>query len=181
MLMVLCTLLLLFFGRIKSLQSVKIRVEDSQVAANLAAALMDWDVYDEEKIVVISSPKKAREIYEEALKNNLKLDEDWNYGQQNLICSPVKIEAFSIYHVNGDHVTEIQVLENGSSRQFFHANGTGKTKTPDGKVIENTTIYSRIQFEILALPGQRLSVEKECSVDIVVEAKELEDESQKND
>ena len=146
-------------------------VEDAIAASNLAAALIDVEVYGRDRAIRIFDPQGAYELYKEALYVNLQLDEDGRSFQRQLLEGPVLIEDYRIYNVVGDLV-EIYILGENDTMQ---SGGYGRKEdvvTPDGTRVETTTVYSRVQFGVPGFGENSISAKKEKSVDV----KENEDE-----
>ena len=73
MLLTVSVLLILFCFRIRSARVEKAYIEDGLATANLAAAVIDTDIYGETEELVISDTDEAFGRFQRALKNNLNL------------------------------------------------------------------------------------------------------------
>ncbi len=170
------TLLGLFFFRLEHLQAVRIRAEDSLTAAALAGAVIDLEIYEEEEAAVITDVNDAYRSFCKALRSNLHLDEEWNPQDESLISSSVKVERYWIYNVFDEDVEQYQIYPDGSFIKYSFPGAKGKVYTPDGKRVDYTTIHCSISFEVEGLKGYRRMVNKACSVDVVAEPQEDENE-----
>jgi len=140
-------------------------MEDALAASNLASALIDIEEYGKSHILRIKDPQEAYDIYKEALSVNLELDEEGQSAQKALLEGPVKILAYMVYNVEGDRV-DVFSLSEGETMQKSQSGETGQIYTPDGILVETTTIYSRISFLVKGLGKQYIYAEKEKSVDV---------------
>lgn len=141
-------------------------VEDALAASNLASALIDVEEYGRSRVIRIADPRRAYEIYKEALSVNLQLDEEGRSFQRELLEGPVKVLSYIVYNVEGDQVKAYAFTEEGSLEEAVPGQ-VGLVFTPDGVRVETTTIYSRIRFGVKGLGQQYIQAEKEKSVDIV--------------
>lgn len=180
-LLILVIVMILYVFRMELLAAVRRQSEDSLVSANLAAAVIDMELYDEESAAVISDAGDAYAHYLKALRENLELGDDMMPENSYLIRSGVAVECFEIYNVFEDDVEKLSVADGGICERAVFEGGRGKIKTPNGKIVEYTTVYSRIGFEIEAVFGQTVYVTKDGCVDIAADpAKEEEDEEKEN-
>ncbi len=140
-------------------------VEDALAASNLASALIDVEEYGKSHTLRIIDPQEAYEIYKEALSINLGLDEAGQSSQKELMEGPVKILSYMVYNVENDRV-DIFSLSEGETMQQLPSGEVGLIYTPDGILVETTTIYSRISFRVKGLENQYIYAEKEKSVDV---------------
>ena len=140
-------------------------MEDALAASNLASALIDIDEYGKSHTLRIKDPQAAYEIYKEALSINLGLDEEGQSSQKALLEGPVKILSYMIYNVENDRVNVFSLSE-GENMQQLPSGELGQIYTPDGILVETTTIYSRISFRVKGLGKQYIYAEKEKSVDV---------------
>ena len=140
-------------------------VEDALAASNLASALIDVKAYGRDHTLRISDPQGAYEIYKAALSINLQLDEEGRSFQQELLEGPVQVMEYIIYNVNENRV-EMFELDSNDNMQAKSAGDVGKVYTPEGVLVESTTIYSRVRFGVAGLGQQYIQAEKEKSVDV---------------
>lgn len=139
-------------------------VEDALAASNLASALIDVEEYGKSQNIRIADPQAAYEIYKEALSINLQLDETGRSFQRELLEGPVSVKSYIIYNVQGDLVEMRAFTDTGILQEAVYEQ-VGKVYTPDGVMVETTTIYSRVSFTVKGL-SQQIQAEKEKSVDI---------------
>ena len=165
MLIAVSVLMMLFCFRIRSARVEKMYVEDALVSANLAAAVIDTDVYGETEKLIITDELRAYERFQNALKTNLNLDDDYTPRNTFLMENAVKVLEFHIYNVDEYTVTHIVFDEYGSKRT--EVMGLSGAATPDGTDVESTTIYSKIEFDVKGFLTQRNRMTLEKSVDIV--------------
>ena len=141
-------------------------IEDGLVASNLAAATIDLKEYGTTKNIINMDHAKSFNDFEDALKVNLKLDDNFEPKNKRLISSRVSIEKFTIYNVMGNNIQVVNRNIDGSFETTMINNGFGSYKTPDGVLIKTTTIYSRISFKVKGLLGLEYDVFKQKSVDV---------------
>ena len=165
MLIAVSVLMMLFCFRIRSARVEKMYVEDALVSANLAAAVIDTDVYGETEKLIITDELRAYERFQNALKTNLNLDDDYTPRNTFLMENAVKVLEFHIYNVDEYTVTHIVFDEYGSKRT--EVMGLSGAATSDGTDVESTTIYSKIEFDVKGFLTQRNRMTLEKSVDIV--------------
>ena len=165
MLVVVSVLMMLFCFRIRSARVEKMYVEDALVSANLAAAVIDTDVYGETEKLIITDELRSYERFQSALKTNLNLDDDYMPRNTFLMENAVKVLEFHIYNVDEYTVTHIIFDEYGSKRT--EVMGLSNVTTPDGTEVESTTIYSKVEFDVKGFLTQRNRMTLEKSVDVV--------------
>lgn len=181
-LLMLLIVMVLYAFRMELMSAVRRQSEDSLVSANAAAAVIDMKLYDEENVAVISEAEEAYAHYLKALKDNLELGEDMLPDNTHLIKSDVTVECFEIYNVFGDTVEKLSVADGMVCAKNVFPGGRGTVRTPNGRTVEYTTVYSRIGFEIEGLFGQTFYVTKDNCVDIAAElAAEEEEEEREED
>ncbi len=141
-------------------------MEDALAASNLASAVIDVQEYGMTHIVKIKSPDDAFELYREALKQNLSLDDNWESEQKNLIYGQVEILKYEIYNVEKNHITIYSYGAEGEDVRMI-PNGLGSVYTPDGILVESTSVYSKIGFPVKGILGVIIDARKDKTVDIV--------------
>ena len=141
-------------------------VEDALAASNLASGIVDLEEYGKTHIVQIKDPESAFLVYREALCHNLKLDEYLNTTNREMIAGKVEILDYMIFNVIGETVFVYKLDENGRVIEACQEK-TGEVQTPEGIFVENTTVYSRISFEVRGFGEQNIRAIKEKSIDIV--------------
>lgn len=165
MLLTVSVLVLLFCFRIRAARVEKAYLEDAQATANLAAAVIDTDIYGKTEELLISDSLGAYNAFKRALKTNLNLDENFMPNNTFLMENAVKVLEFHIYNVSESSITHIVFDEYGSKNtEVLGKNGV---HTPDGTEVESTTIYSKIEFDVKGFLTQRNRLTLENSVDIV--------------
>lgn len=146
-------------------RSVKTFVEDALAASNLASAVVDIREYGISHNIIISDPADAYELYQDALKINMNLDNQWNYTDQTIISGEVEILDYIVYNVRE---TDVEISYFGQNQyQETVADGLGNVTAPNGMTIESTSVYSRITFPVEGIFGIHAVAEKDKLVDIV--------------
>jgi len=140
-------------------------VEDALAASNLASALIDVEEFGKSRIIRIKEPIAAYECYKEALSQNLMLDEEGRSFQRQLLVGLIQVKAYIIYNVEGEVVQIISFTE-GRNEPNISFQALGKVHTPDGVLVETTTIYSKVKFQVKGIGEMHIQAEKEKSVDI---------------
>ncbi|MBR5248768.1 MAG: hypothetical protein IKV27_07510 [Lachnospiraceae bacterium] len=141
-------------------------MEDALAASNLASAVIDIQEYGMTQVVKIKSPDNAFELYCEALKENLSLDDDWESKQKDLIYGQVEILKYEVYNVEKNNVTIYSYGTEGEEVRVI-PNGLGSVYTPDGILVESTSVYSKIGFPVKGIFGVKIDARKDKTVDIV--------------
>lgn len=141
-------------------------MEDALAVSNLASAVIDVREYGMTHIVKIASPDDAFELYCEALKQNLSLNDEWESGKKDLIYGQVEILKYEIYNVEKNNIT---IYSYGTEGEYVRAlpNGLGSVYTPDGVLVESTSVYSKIRFPVKGILGIEIDAKKDKTVDIV--------------
>ncbi|MCH5343311.1 MAG: hypothetical protein J1E64_04665 [Acetatifactor sp.] len=164
---------LLFLGillctqlQIEGYRSTALYLEDALAASNLASAVIDIQEYGISHTVQIADPAAAYVLYEAALKVNLSLNENWECPNRDLISGPVTVEEYIVYNVKDDLVTIYHVGRNGS---IWKETGiAGEVRSPDGILIESSSVYSEISFSVEGFLGVTVEARKGKLADIVV-------------
>lgn len=141
-------------------------LEDTLAASNLAAALIDVEEYGKSHKTFIRDVSAAFDIYRDAVRENLQLNESWECDNQTLISGPVEIVDFVIYNVDGNHVEAIRVDGDGQMLEQWSGE-RGILRAPNGVLVEYTGIYSEIQFQVRGILGICVDAHKGKLVDIV--------------
>lgn len=141
-------------------------VEDALAASNLASAVIDIQEYGRTHTITIKSPEQAYELYREAIRQNLQLDDNWENSNKDLICGKVEILQYQIYNVKGKDVTIYSFGAEGDNTAIVK-DGLGNVQTPDGTTIESTSVYSRIGFPVKGVFGLEIAAQKQKTVDII--------------
>lgn len=140
-------------------------VEDALAASNLAAAVVDIREYGISHRVLLTEPERAYWIYEQALTDNLNLDEHRNCRKTGLITGEVKTERFIVYNVADDLVNSFEVKDGVVIATDTGSPGT--VEAPNHKKVEHTGIYSEISFRTRDVFGITTTARKGKLVDVV--------------
>lgn len=165
-LVILLMILLSVQLQIRMFMATSTYMEDALAASNLASAVIDIQEYGMTHVVKIKSPDNAFELYREALKRNLSLDDNWESGQKDLIYGQVEILKYEIYNVEKNHITIYSYGTEGEDVRRI-PNGLGSVYTPDGVLVESTSVYSKIGFPVKGVFGVVTEARKDKTVDIV--------------
>ncbi len=161
----LLAIVLIYRFQISSFHATKIYVEDAMAASNLASAVIDIQEYGISHNIVISDTEQAYVYYLNALQENLNLNQNWEHPNRAIISGRVKVEEYRIYNVIEDDV-EVHIFTPNGRSSAKYADALGAIRAPNGKLIENTSIYSRISFPVNASWGVQVNAQKENLVDI---------------
>lgn len=164
-LLMISVIVILFCFRVRSARVEKMYLEDAQVTANLAAAVIDPDIYGETEILTISDTGEAYERFKRSLKTNLNLDNNFAPQDTTFMESPVKVLEFHIYNVGESNINHIIYDEYGA--KSVEVLGLSGVTTPDGTEVESTTVYSKIEFDVKGFLDQRHRMTLENSVDVI--------------
>lgn len=153
------------------------RLEDALAASNLASALINIPKFGKKHRVEMIEAEEAYQIYREAVKENLCLNEEWETSGQELICGPVEIVDYVIYNVDKERVEAIRVGKNGRITETVEGR-RGEMKAPDQSIIECPGIYSEIRFPVRGFLGITVTAHKGKLVDIVSDIEPDEEEGE---
>ena len=144
---------------------IKDNTEDALAASNLASAVIDIEEYGINHNIVVSNPDNAYRLFQDALKINMGLDEEWNSTDHSGISGEVIIQEYIIYNVRGSNVD----IYHFGNTTYFHtvAGGLGIVEAPNGQKIESTSVYSKISFTVEGIFNIRTEAVKDNLVDIV--------------
>lgn len=152
--------------QIEGYLSTALYLEDALAASNLASAVIDIQEYGISHTVQITDPAAAYVLYEEALKENLSLDENWECPNRSLISGPVTVEEYTVYNVKDEVVMIYHVGQNGQIRE--ETGVTGEIRSPNGILIESSSVYSEISFPVEGFLGVTVEARKGKLADIVI-------------
>ena len=153
-----------FALQIRQYISLKTYTEDALAASNLAAsAVIDIQEYGINHNLIIKDPAHAYSIYQDALKVNMGLNDHWE-DPTGMISGPVQVEQYIVYNVRG---TEVEVTSFGDGLNYSATETLGSATSPNGQVIESTSVYSRISYQVDGYFGVTVPAEKDKLVDIV--------------
>ena len=142
-------------------------LEDALALSNLASAVVDVREYGISHRLLIEDPRNAYEIYREAVKGNLNLDENWRCPGVRLISGPVRIVNYTVYNVDVNDVTVSSFDGNGVMRQWQEP--LGSAAAPNGVPIESTGVYSEITYFVEGFLGTMVEAHKGKLVDVVAD------------
>ena len=91
------------------------------------------------------------------------LNDQWE-DPTGLISSPVRVEQYIVYNVRG---SEVEVTSFGEGLNYSATETLGSATSPNGRVIESTSVYSRISYQVDGYFGVTVPAEKDKLVDIV--------------
>ena len=120
-------------------------IEDGLAASTLAAAVIDTDIYGETEDLIISNTDNAYMVFKQTLKTNLGLDDAFILVNRTFMDSEVNVQEFRIYNMKDGLITEVLYDEHGNKQMQVLGSGV---LTPNGKEVESTTIYSKIEFDV---------------------------------
>lgn len=165
--MLFCMLVLIIFFAFRMTQYMvtAAKVEDALAASNLASALVDVEEYGKSHRIRIADGERAFQIYRDALQSNMNLDQELYSTNHEFVLGQVQIKEYIVYNVLDEEV-DIQVYDGNGVLISVTIGNKGEIFTPDRICVENTTIYSRIGFQVAGLAGHTISGEKEKSIDI---------------
>lgn len=160
-------LFFLFFEVKKNTVSeMKVKCEDALVSATLAGALISVEEYGRSGSIIISDYYECYSNFKSCLDDNLKLDGQNNSEYTMFFASPIEVTEFIVYNVN-EVTGEITVMEGNGNFLISQYNAfLGSTYAPNGTLIENTSIYSKIQFDARITDTHTIFADKDCCVDI---------------
>jgi len=156
--------------RMKVVGIINESAQDTVALSNLASALIDKDEYSRSGIIRVKDFNTSYSVYEDALRENMNLSSDMYPTNSSYIHSKIDVLEYSIYNVVGLDITHIRrTVSNGTVlvETIFYNGQLGRLQTPDGVIITNTTIYSKVGFTIRGFLNSAHYVCKEGCVDIV--------------
>lgn len=165
MLFLLIVLLAVQF-QLKVFMNVSSYMEDALAASNLASAVIDIREYGTTGVLKIADPDAAYELYREAIRQNLQLDDNWENSNKDLIAGQVKILKYEIYNVEKKDVMIYSFGEKGENVRVVK-DGLGSVRTPDGTLVESTSVYSEVTFPVTGFFGVEVQTLKAKTVDVV--------------
>ena len=139
-----------FALQIRQYISLKTYTEDALAASNLASAVIDIQEYGVNHNLIIKDPAHAYSIYQE--------------DPAGMISSPVQVEQYIVYNVRG---TEVEVTSFGENLNYSATETLGSATSPNGRVINSTSIYSRISYQVTGYFGVTVPAVKDKLVDVV--------------
>lgn len=142
-------------------------LEDALAASNLASAVIDVEEYGISRRLRIGDVEEAYARYLTAVRGNLGLNEAGECTNRSLISGSVRVVNYTVYNVSGNDVQVMQVDEAGEITGWQEP--LGSAAAPDGKLIENTGVYSEIAYTIEGIFGVEAEAHKGKLVDIAAE------------
>ena len=158
-------------------QTAGVYLEDALAASNLASAVINVEEYGISHRVLIEDGYRAYEIYRKAMEGNLKLDANWESRDSAIIAGQVTVVNYTIYNVSNGKVKAWGIGEDGST--YTMQGSLGSVYAPNGKQIENTSVYSEISFPVRGLFGICVQAQKGKLVDIVSTQSEIVSEEER--
>lgn len=146
-------------------------LEDALALSNLASALIDLEEYGKSHKVVIADAAAAYDIYVDAVRDNLGLDDNWECANRALIAGPVEIVDYIVYNVEQNRVNAVRVGRDGRVAERW-SGVRGEIQAPNGVTVEYTGVYSEIRFDVEGFAGVRVEAHKGKLVDIVAKNEE---------
>ena len=145
-------------------RAASLYMEDALAASNLASALMDVEEYGISRNIRISDSKSHFDIYKNALRENLGLNEEWESPNKALFSGKIVIEKYIIYNVTDDNVEILKVDSGGNASA--ETGKVGEVRAPNGALVEATGVYSEISFQVKGLFGTMVNARKGKLVDV---------------
>ncbi len=146
-------------------RTVSYYLEDALAASNLASAVVDIEEYGITNKIIIGDVHEAYQRYQNAVKGNLNLSDDWMPAAGSIISGKVRIVNYTVYNVDGETVKITQYDENGWVITEYQQ--LGETIAPNGMKVVSTSVYSEIAFEAEILPGRCAEAYKGSLADVV--------------
>jgi tetratricopeptide (TPR) repeat protein len=160
-------ILAIVYMQIRQFQSSSEYMEDALAASNLASAVIDMEEFGATHLVQIKSPEEAYVLYQEALKVNLNLDDQFIAVHQDIIAGRVQILRYIVYNVTDEDVEVFAFGEKGHYHES-HPGMKGILKAPNGETIQHTSVYSEISFPVQGIWDVQTVAQKEKLVDVVM-------------
>lgn len=142
--------------------------EDALAASALAALDIDPYRYGTDHRLVIDDPPHTLEIFRNALKGNMDLDNDYRplSRSTSYVSGTVLIEDFRIYLVDEDTVTEYRIFDTGCD---ITTGPYGEMKTPGGQVVRSAGCYAAVSFDTEGFLGIGIRAYKEAYAEMVAD------------
>lgn len=151
--------------QIQQYDAIKTSTEDALAASNLASAVIDIQEFGSTHNIIVGDPARAFQIYKDALKVNMGLDESMQ-SENAAITGNVQILQYIVYNVSGTDIDVYCYGENPYTTSY--PNGLGTVTAPNGKIIESTSVYSKITFPVKGYFGITTTAVKDKLVDIMI-------------
>ena len=136
-------------------QSIKENVQDALTLSCLAGALIDTKEYAETNNIVVETPVKTYQYFQEYMKKNLSLAGDMSPKNENsFITGPIIVKDFIVYSKYDDKFYVSDVLhESAESQQWEDGRIVTNPSSPDGKNVTKTSVYANIEFPMRTMFG----------------------------
>lgn len=154
-----------FALQIRQYLALKSDTEDALAASNLATAVVDIQEYGISHNLIVADPDSAYRIFQDTIRVNLNLTDTW-MDSTGRISGPVTVEQYVVYNVRGRDV-EVHSYGPGVTYASVVTGGKGSLTAPNGKIIESTSVYSRISYRVAGYFGTDVLAVKDNLVDIV--------------
>ncbi len=140
--------------------------EDALAASALAALDADPYIYGQTHSIIINDPRRARGIFESALRDNMKLNDSFEPkgSDPSYIKGRVTVDDFRVYKVEGDRVTEYTV---GNYTVTENEGVYGEMTTPSGKDVRSAGVYAEISYEASGFLGISVNAGKNTYVEMM--------------
>lgn len=140
--------------------------EDALTASALAALDIDPYHYGETHRLIIQNPENARRIFEDALKDNMNLNDVYEpkSGNRSYVSGRVSIDDFRVYLVEDDNVREYIVSPDLVSE---NVGIYGEMKTPSEKDVVSAGVYAEISFDTSGFMGVQVRAHKNTYVEMM--------------
>lgn len=147
--------------RLNGYGQISVNALNSANLSIFSSKIINLDILSQspsKKVIIIKDPQAALQTWEDRLKFNLNLDNNYmpKYSS-SFILSKVDINQFILYNVN-DFTKDVTVYTlNPTTGEFDvtdYPNSEGELKTPNGNVVNITTLHTDIGFTINVIGGQ---------------------------
>lgn len=157
----------LFYTNTKStISQMKVICEDALVSSTLASAIVDIEEYGRTGSITIADYSECYRGFKKSLDDNLKLNAQNESSYTVFFASPIEVTDFIIYNVSYENGTIDVITGDGNSIFSQYEANLGTTYAPDGTLINNTSIYSKIKFDVRLTNTTEVPADKGCCVDI---------------
>ena len=148
--------------------------EDALAASALAALDIDPYRYGLDHKLVINDPDHCLDIFKNALKGNMNLDNLYRPidSNESYISGEVTIEDFRIYLVDADKVTEYKITEYGTDRT---EGMYGEMKTPGGQIVKSAGCYAAISYDTEGFLGIKANAYKDAYAEMIADPSRIRD------
>ena len=125
------------------------------------------DIYVDD--IKIKDPDTALSTFEEYLKFNMNLDNNFNPKNSGIIMSPIVVQEFTIYNVDKGSNTVSVESYNSNTHMFtttvkqYKDGNNYLIRTSNDKPVENTCVSSTISFKTKTIFGN--TIQSHASVD----------------